>query len=173
MGQSGIYQIQSKIKPERIYIGSAIDISKRWKQHLTALKKNKHINKKLQNHLNKYGEHDFQFSILLGCDKDDLIKIEQYFLDTYRTYFNTCKIAGSTMGIKFSLETRKKLSKVKRGQVPWNKGKHLSEKHKEGIAKSQQGENNSFFNKRHSERTLTVMRVSNKKAWETRKLKTA
>jgi group I intron endonuclease len=105
---SGIYKIQSKIKPEKIYIGSAVNITNRWRQHIHYLKNNKHPNKKLQNHYNKYGETDLQFSILLGCEKNDLLKIEQYFIDSYNPWFNNRPIAGSNLG--------------KKGQIPWNKG---------------------------------------------------
>jgi len=52
--QSGIYQIQSKIKPERIYIGSAINISERWDKHLRDLSKNRHHSDKLQNQVKKH-----------------------------------------------------------------------------------------------------------------------
>ena len=68
---SGIYKIQSIIKPERIYIGSAVNICDRWRCHLKDLKNGNHGNGKLQNHFNKYGEIDLQFSILLGCEKQD------------------------------------------------------------------------------------------------------
>ena len=112
---SGIYKIQSKIKPERIYIGSSIVISSRWKRHLYDLSKNKHRSSKLQRHYNKYGISDLQFSILLGCEKEDLIKIEQYFIDSYNPYFNSFKLAGSTLGFHHSEETKKKLSISKMG----------------------------------------------------------
>jgi GIY-YIG catalytic domain. len=64
MNTSGIYKIESKLKPERIYIGSAINIGQRWRVHLSDLRKQKHHSKKLQNHYNKYGEVDLSFSIL-------------------------------------------------------------------------------------------------------------
>lgn len=145
---SGIYKIQSIIKPERVYIGSAVSISNRWNQHLHYLRKNKHHSIKLQRHFNKYGESDLQFSILLGCKKEDLIKNEQYFLDSYFTYFNTCKIAGSLLGTKRTEEQNKALSKRMMGNKNcvgihrdvWNKGlknvysdesrKKMSESHK-------------------------------------------
>ena len=38
MAVSGIYKIESKIKPERCYIGSAVNINRRWNVHLRALK---------------------------------------------------------------------------------------------------------------------------------------
>ena len=54
MKTSGIYRIQSKIKSERIYIGSSVNIQSRWYHHLADLRKNIHGNSKLQNHFNKY-----------------------------------------------------------------------------------------------------------------------
>jgi group I intron endonuclease len=112
---SGIYQIQSKTKPERIYIGSGVNIQKRWWTHVCELRSNKHYNFKLQRHYNKYGESDLQFSILLGCGKQDLIKHEQFFIDSLDPYFNICKTAGSQLGLKRSNEFRLKMSKLKKG----------------------------------------------------------
>jgi len=113
---TGIYQIQSKIKPDRIYIGSAINIKNRQNQHLCYLKQNKHHSEKLQRHFNKYGISDLQFSIVLGCEKEDLIKIEQYYLDSYKPYFNNCQIAGSRLGSKASEETKRKMSNIRKGK---------------------------------------------------------
>jgi group I intron endonuclease len=139
---SGIYKIQSKIKPERIYIGSSINIKTRWFDHLNHLRKNKHHSKKLQNHFNKYSETDLQFSILLSCDKDDLIKHEQFFIDIYKPWFNCSPTAGNCLGVKHSEETKNKHREmaIKFGNKPPNKlGTHhiCSEetKHKISISK--------------------------------------
>lgn len=126
---SGIYQIQSKVKPERIYIGSSINLGKRWHIHLYHLRDNKHGSIKLQRYFNKYGESDLQFSILLGREKEDLIKIEQYFMDSYNPYFNVCKIAYSKLGVKHTKETCEKMSKS--GKV-----KIFSESHRRNLSKS-------------------------------------
>jgi group I intron endonuclease len=107
---SGVYRITSKVYPFRDYIGSAINITDRWRLHLSDLKFLKHGNKRLQNHYNKYGESDLQFSIIVGCPIDDLIKTEQFYIDAYDPYFNICKIAGSRLGTKQSEETKRKLS---------------------------------------------------------------
>ena len=112
---SGIYKIQSTIKPERYYIGSAVNINNRWKHHISELKLNKHGNKKLQNHVNKYGINDLQFHIVENCDKEKLIQYEQIFIDKWNPYFNICKIAGSALGIKRSIETCKKISEKAMG----------------------------------------------------------
>ena len=132
MPVSGIYIIKSIKKPNRCYIGSAVNISKRWKYHLQDLRKGVHHSTKLQRHFNKHGEIDLQFSILLGCDKEDLIKTEQYFIDSYRPYFNGSPTAGSTLGMKLSEEHRRKLSES-------HKGKRLTEEQKRKIADANKG----------------------------------
>jgi group I intron endonuclease len=141
---SGIYQIQSKIKPERIYIGSAVSIHRRWGDHLSLLKKQKHENARLQNHYNKYGKNDLVFSILIGCAKDDLIITEQFYIDSKKCWFNLCQKAGSTFGLKHTDQSRENNRLARLGV------KHSVE-HNESIAKAQTGENNSFFGKHHSE----------------------
>lgn len=124
---SGIYKIKSKIKPNRIYIGSAINVYERWLTHLSRLNRNIHENHKFQRHFNKYGKCDLIFSIVIGCKKEDLITTEQFFLDSCRPYFNIRLIADSNLGIKKSPhteETKQQISKTKKGSIPWNKGKH-------------------------------------------------
>ena len=145
MNISGIYKIQSIIKPNRIYIGSAINIDRRWHDHLRLLRKNKQPNLKLQNHYNKYGESDLQFSILLGCDKEDLLKIEQYFIESYKPWFNICIKANSQIGLKRSDETKLKLSISHKGKTTWNKGKTgiYSEETRKKISDCQKGRHNS------------------------------
>lgn len=188
---SGIYKIQSKCKPERIYIGSSMDVKERQKTHLYRLKKNNHINPKLQYHYNKYGEDDLIFEVIIGCDKDNLIAMEQFYIDALDPWFNVCPVAGNTAGRFVSDETRAKLSKVHKGKPTWVKGKRLTEQHKRRISESMKGKNNPMYGKpspkkgkkseypnkfkgkkgRYSEETLIKMRASNKLAWEKRKQK--
>lgn len=111
MKQSGIYQIQSKVKPERIYIGSAISIHSRWKQHLCRLKRHIHHSQKLQRHYDKYEETDLMFTIIEPCLPMGLLAREQEYLDKLKPYFNNCKIAGSTLGRKAPIEERMYISK--------------------------------------------------------------
>jgi group I intron endonuclease len=145
---NGIYKIQSKIKSERIYIGSAINIKRRWSQHLSDLRLNKHGNNKLQNHFNKYGESDLVFIIVELCFPEFLTAREQYYIDKWNPYFNICKIAGSVLGCKMiawnkgknlSLEHCKNLSESHKGQKAWNKGKKASEETKRRLSESHKG----------------------------------
>lgn len=54
------------------------------------------------------------FSVLLGCDKEDLLKVEQFFLDVYNPWFNIYKTAGSPWGHKKSEETKRKISETEK-----------------------------------------------------------
>lgn len=164
----GIYKIQSILKPDRIYIGSALDIKTRWRGHRFDLKNNKHHSIKLQRHYNKYGLSDLVFAIVTICDKKDLIEIEQKYIDINNPYFNCCLIAGNCTNRKLSDDTKRKISeanKDRKGQIPWNKGlkhsdftklkiaitmtgkkrKPLTEEHKEKLRKAFSGINNPMY----------------------------
>ncbi len=164
---SGIYKIQSKIKPEKFYIGSAVDIPQRWRQHKSDLNLNIHKNKKLQNHFNKYSESDLLFTILLGCNKEDLIKHEQYFIDALNPWFNICQIAGSSLGIKRSEEYLKKVSASRKGRRGWNKGIPMSDETKRKLSESKTGSKGFWKGKKLSEEHRIKLSLSHKghKPW--------
>lgn len=128
---SGIYQIQSRFKPERIYIGSAVQIKSRWCLHLASLRKNKHHSLKLQHHYNKYGESDLEFSILLPCEKKELINKEQFFIDSLTPYFNICKTAGSTLGVIRTNEYKEKQKVSHTGKKNNRWGVKLTPEHRQ------------------------------------------
>src|SRR5690606_20339248 len=77
----GIYCIENKIN-KKFYIGSTNDFSDRFGQHRTALERNDHVNRYLQNAWNKYGADNFEFNILEIIDDEfQLIIREQSYLD--------------------------------------------------------------------------------------------
>lgn len=146
MDTSGIYKIQSQIKPERIYIGSAVNFRKRKILHLHQLRNDKHANTKLQNHFNKYGESDLVFSLVLGCKREELINNEQFFIDAYSPWFNINQRANSCFGRVVSEKTRRLLSDAKLGV----KKKPLSLEHRKKLSDSLMG-NKRRLGTRHSE----------------------
>ena len=119
---SAVYKIQSQIKPECFYVGSAVQVKSRWCLHLADLRKNKHHANKLQNHFNKYGESDLVFIIIEPCLPQFLVIREQYYIDTLKPFFNSSPTASSNFGSKWSDESKKKLSEKTMGRIPWNKG---------------------------------------------------
>lgn len=111
---TGIYKISSICKPHRIYVGSAINVSKRKMEHLYSLRSGKHFSKKLQRHYNKYGECDLLFSIIEEVgNKEMIIEREQFYIDNFLPYFNSRPTAHNNLGMKFGQQTeghRKKIS---------------------------------------------------------------
>jgi len=82
----------------KLTFGSSIKIKTRWKTHQNKLSNNKHPNTHLQNTYNKYGESNFVYEILLNCAEEELLELEQYYIDYYQPEYNICKIAGSSRG---------------------------------------------------------------------------
>jgi hypothetical protein len=141
MTTTGIYKIQSLIHPDRCYIGSAVNIKQRWRGHQFLLKNNKHDNPIIQNHYNKYGKDDLQFSIIESFEfisKEHLLQREQHYLDTTEHYFNILKIAGSILGFKHSKETCDRMSILKMGNKNML-GHHHSEESKQKISEKKLG----------------------------------
>lgn len=106
--QSGVYKITNLVN-NKIYIGSSCKLKNRKREHFYGLKSNKHGNPRLQNSYNKYGEDNFSFEIIETCDLDSLLIREQYYIDILDPFFNICKVAGSTLGVRPSEESKAKL----------------------------------------------------------------
>lgn len=144
---SGIYAIVH-IESNRYYVGSAVDIYKRWSEHKSELLKNYHDNQRLQNFWNKYGKDAFEFKILEVVAKlADLLIREQYWIDYYQSNnrnlgFNIRKKAESNFGLEHKPET---IEKIRTSNI----GKHFD----------QVGEGNHFFGKVHTEESLAKMRT--------------
>jgi group I intron endonuclease len=129
---SGIYKIRNTVD-EKIYIGSAISFYERWKKHRSELRKGRHHSILLQRAWNKYSKDFFEFEIIEEIlDKSRLVEREQYYLNLLNPEYNICKIAGNSLGRKFSEETKQKI----RFSL---KGKPKSEEHKRKIGESHKG----------------------------------
>jgi group I intron endonuclease len=162
MLKSGIYKIQSKTHPDKVYIGSAVSISRRWMEHRSELNRSKHCNPKLQNHHNKYGLSDLVFSVVERCQKGFLIEREQYYIDELDPFFNICKVAGSHLGVKRSKETRRRLSEAAKGREvseetrgkmsEINKGKKHSKETRRKMSESRKGKKMPTFSEEHRRR---------------------
>lgn len=112
---SGIYKILNT-KTGDFYIGSAVDICKRWRLHLFHLRTGTHCNQHLQRSWDKYGSSKFFFSVLCFVDdKSALLEKEQMFLDKENPTFNICRKAGSALGRKATEESRRNMSNAQKG----------------------------------------------------------
>ncbi len=151
MINSGIYLIHNLFNG-RVYIGSTMNLNKRWKSHLSVLERRCHKNQHLQRAWDKYGEREFEFKVLVRCDIDALLHYEQRAIDIYtetlgwENLYNTCSVAGSNLGVKFSPEARANVSKAAKGrQLPatlidnHRRGRKLSPEHKANISTGGKG----------------------------------
>lgn len=121
----GIYAISGLAKSSfetPIYVGSAVDERERISyRHLPDLKNNKHHNSLLQRYFNKNGLENIVVWHLESCEKEDLLKIEQKYIDFYGIAaelkaFNASPTAGSNLGVKFSDEFKRKISETSKGR---------------------------------------------------------
>lgn len=112
--RSGIYMIYCDGNGRR-YVGSSVDIHKRWKDHRITLKRGRHGNQHLQNAYNKYGYKAFTYSILEEVSRDRLIEREQFWMDLLKPEFNIAPFARATgLGLSPSEERRSKIAESNR-----------------------------------------------------------
>src|ERR1700730_6768615 len=105
---SGIYRIIC-VPTGKMYIGSAVNLRIRHKNHFNTLRNNQHKNPKLRRAYAKYGPDAFVFEILeLVLVTEMLTAREQYWITKLNPWFNIARIAGSNLGMKQSAEAIEK-----------------------------------------------------------------
>jgi len=103
----GIYKIESRTSG-KFYIGSTLNIKSRWSRHKSDLRARIHHSLILQRAWDKYGENDFEFTILEECGKEKILEREQDYLDKLLPVYNICPNAQNCLGKRDSEETKKK-----------------------------------------------------------------
>lgn len=145
--RSGIYCIKNLING-LIYIGSTYNFHRRKIQHFNSLRNKTHKNRKLQNAYNKYGEENFNFSILEYCNISELINNEQKWFDLLKPKYNIIQFSDrhefteshrinlsvSHLGHKHKEESKIKIGIGLKGNTH-RRGKKLSKEHIEAIIK--------------------------------------
>ena len=145
---SGVYCITNKENGKK-YIGSTINLVVRQKSHFKFLRLSKHHSKYLQHAYDKYGEQNFDFSTLVYCEPLELLRYEQFFIDTQKPEYNMCPTAGNRLGMKHNEESRRKMSEASKNRVITSecrkkisaamKGRKLSKEHREKLGESHKG----------------------------------
>lgn len=118
---SGIYMIRCTANG-KIYIGSAINLLRRWRCHKSNLRSNTHYNEHLQRAWNKYGEQAFTMTVLEKCNCHILRDREQFYLDAWQPFdekgFNIARqVDKPALGRPMLQATKEKLSALKKGKV--------------------------------------------------------
>lgn len=139
--KKGVYQIRNLVN-NKVYIGSTItSFIYRWRQHHSKLKMGKHENTHLQSSYTKYGDSNFEYTILyVGTSLEDIRTKEQELI----TSLDSC---NSDKGYNLdsivdrhvrSEKTKRKISASRRGKCG--------------------GVSNGFYGKTHSEEVRNRIR---------------
>lgn len=160
---SGIYKITNLIS-NKVYVGSAINLSNRKATHFYKLRNNTHGNSHLQNAYNKYQEENFIFEILEIVDNcSTLTNIEQKYIDEYKNknvkLYNICIVAGSTYGKQHTNETKRKMSINRTGIKNSFFGKTHTDEVKKRLSIINKT-NNPFQGKKHTLESKQKMKLS-------------
>lgn len=113
--KSGVYCWENKITG-KLYIGSSKNITKRLYEYFSLnginylLARSKSL---ILSSMLKYGYINFNFHIVLYCNKDQLISREQYYIDLVKPEYNLRKFAYSPLEYKHTPETILKLKSYK------------------------------------------------------------
>lgn len=111
--QSGIYKIENTVTGSA-YVGSAVNLRKRWKTHRSALRNSGKAPPKLLRAWEKYGEAAFEFSKLEACAPEKLLEREQHYIDTLKPRYNTRPVAHSNFGVRWDADTNRKKGRVRK-----------------------------------------------------------
>lgn len=148
----GIYEIRNLIN-NKVYIGQAKNIKRRWIYHKSKLKLNKHWNKYLQYSYNKYGKENFAFTIIEECNIEDLSKKESHWCNLFDSFDRkkgyNLTIPKENGGYNLTTEGKEKISKAHKGKIisqelrnkisVANIGKVLSQETRDKMSKSKKG----------------------------------
>jgi len=167
MATSGIYVIINCYNG-KLYVGSAVNFQKRFKNHRIELELDRHCNPYLQAAWNKYGEDNFEFAIVEAVDDlDELLEIEQLWIDASECCdrekgYNLCTVAGNRLGHVPSEETRAIWSAQRKGHSVSLEARAaigIAQKDKIVSLETRRKQSLSHMGNRPSEETKQKMRI--------------
>lgn len=119
MTHAGVYQITHR-ESGKFYIGSSVELARRWKAHRFHLRRGTHHCRHMQYTANRDGVDAFDFKVLVYCAPDMVLFYEQALINGLKPAYNVAPVAGSALGVKHSQAT---LDKFKAGARRW-RAKH-------------------------------------------------
>lgn len=136
----GIYVIRNLVNG-KVYVGSAVHILQRWRQHRYDLSRKGHHSRYLQKAWGKHGASAFSWEVLERVvNKSDLLFREQFWIDHLSAYdpaygYNMVSRAANNLGLKLSPETRKLISAANLGRLRGPPSKE----HRDNLSKALKG----------------------------------
>lgn len=153
--QCGIYCYENIINKKK-YIGQSVNLAQRKR---CFGKKYRYSGDLFQNAINKYGAENFQYSVLVYCNPEELNHYEQLYISQFKTndreYGYNCTSGGDSQYFRTE-DTKKKISNA------W------SEERRKKQSESQSGEKNgNWGNKWNNEQKKRASNIRKKIAKET------
>ena len=105
---SGIYRILNKINGN-CYIGSSLNVEKRYKHHLSTLRHTSRRCSILQKAFNKYGEDNFEFQVILCCKPEYRLYYEQQLIRELNSQYNVFTNVSDSPLRQFTFTEQSKL----------------------------------------------------------------
>ena len=132
---------------EKLYVGQAKDFIRRTREHkYSAYNKNaREYDYPIQGAIRKYGLEKFQICILEKdlVDYDEMNEKEKHYIKYYdvltKNYKGYNVASGGRNGNPLAGKTEEEIAEIRRKQSEANKGKQLSEKHKQKISEAHKG----------------------------------
>jgi group I intron endonuclease len=178
-----LYRITNKIN-NKVYIGQATDVSKRWSDHRRAVRIN-NPTQIIHSAMIKYGVDNFEFNIIASCNNiNDANEVETLLVKQYESHISTGKGYNISLGGRnapISEETKQKMSMAKigkkhplqhiqnisdalKGKPAHNKGQSRSAEVKNKISESMQ---RIIFSEDHKN-NLSIANTGNKHSEESK-----
>lgn len=140
----GVYEIVNLFDGKATaYVGSAVNVKRRWSRHRRELVGQKHHNEHLERAWHKYGAEAFEFCVIEEvADVAQLLEREQYWLDRYfempASVYNIARDAQAPMqGLALSDEHKRKIGEASQGRA-------MPEAAKSAISRSMMGNQNGL-----------------------------
>ena len=130
----GVYQILNIVNGER-YIGSSVNIERRWQGHLRMLRRGTHYNVHLRRAFAKYSEDAFAFEVMERTTEKECVPREQHFLDTLHPEYNIAPVAGSNRGARLGPRSEEHCRRISEAAM----GRHPSEEARRKMSESARG----------------------------------
>lgn len=147
---SAVYKIVNTVTGD-FYVGSSMDVKRRWRQHKWSPTWERHPNSKLYKDMKKYGVDKFRFQILAPVMEEYLKQVEQEFIELLHPTYNSNRANG--WDVEREKERKKKYrqtGKYKEYKKKWNQ----SEKGKESKKKWRQTEKGKEANRKQARKDM-------------------
>lgn len=160
---TGIYGLRNK-ENGKWYVGQAVDIEKRWREHRKPSRQYRSAGIKLQRAFAKHGYDGFEWTILEECDEAQLDSREQYWIaekDSFKNGYNMTLGGGGRRGYTLTPETRAKIGAANSAYWAIHE-KHIPPEVREKISNAHKGKRAGMRASKETRRKMSEARIGKK-----------